>query len=162
MGSDDVWQWTTSLFILTQFHNMLSKGPSLLRGRKRCKIELNFQVDWNANPKRVEKCWWKFISGRAVVDVLSHSLASPSQSTNRNWHFLLHHTNYDVTVFTLARCAFTDVDVPWCDVSMEIFHRASAEFAAQMFSLHYPVKHKSALVVYTARRMLWRENSKSK
>lgn len=28
VGSDDVWQWTASLYILTQFRNMLSKGPT--------------------------------------------------------------------------------------------------------------------------------------
>lgn len=39
MGSDDVWQWTSSLYILTQFHNMLSKRPRTLTTDERKKVQ---------------------------------------------------------------------------------------------------------------------------
>lgn len=62
-GSVQAFRWCLPMnndpvHYLSELHSMLSKG----RIEKRCKIELNFQVDWNVNPERNDKkCWWKFI-----------------------------------------------------------------------------------------------------
>lgn len=111
-----------SVYILTQLHNMLSKKPTVVvreeeERRKRCKIELNFQVDWNVIPKRGEY-WWEFIfqgffasSSNVGTSWLTFFIASQAVCSVDGRYII--HDDIDVSVESFSSFLDTNWRINW-------------------------------------------------